>query len=47
MVARIDRRFQRLTAERRSALVTYIMAGDPDPHTSLDILRPFQQRERT
>ena len=39
MVSRIDRRFQRLTAERRSALVTYIMAGDPDPRTSLDILR--------
>jgi tryptophan synthase alpha chain len=39
MVSRIDRRFQRLAAERRSALVTYIMAGDPDPGTSLDILR--------
>jgi tryptophan synthase alpha chain len=39
MVSRIDRRFQRLTDERRSALVTYIMAGDPDPRTSLDILR--------
>jgi tryptophan synthase alpha chain len=39
MVSRIDRRFQRLAAERRSALVTYIMAGDPDPGTSIDILR--------
>jgi tryptophan synthase alpha chain len=39
MISRIDRRFQRLAAERRSALVTYIMAGDPDPDTSLDILR--------
>jgi tryptophan synthase alpha chain len=38
MISRIDRRFQRLAAERRSALVTYIMAGDPDPDTSLDIL---------
>ena len=39
MISRIDRRFQRLAAERRSALVTYVMAGDPDPETSLDILR--------
>jgi tryptophan synthase alpha chain len=39
MISRIDRRFQRLAAERRSALVTFVMAGDPDPDTSLDILR--------
>ena len=39
MISRIDRRFQRLAAERRSALVTYVMAGDPDPRTSLDILK--------
>jgi tryptophan synthase alpha chain len=39
MSNRIDRRFQRLAAERRTALVTYVMAGDPDPATSLDILR--------
>jgi tryptophan synthase alpha chain len=38
MISRIDRRFERLAAERRSALVTYVMAGDPDPDTSLDIL---------
>ena len=39
MISRIDRRFQRLAAERRAALVTYVMAGDPDPATSLDILK--------
>jgi tryptophan synthase alpha chain len=39
MISRIDRRFQRLAAERRSALVAYVMAGDPDPAASLDILR--------
>ncbi len=39
MVARIDRRFERLAAERRAALVAYIMAGDPDPETSLDLLK--------
>jgi len=39
MSSRIDRRFQRLAAEQRAALVTYVMAGDPDPVTSLDILR--------
>jgi tryptophan synthase alpha chain len=38
MISRIDRRFQRLAAERRSALVTFVMAGDPDPDTSLEIL---------
>ena len=39
MIARIDRRFQRLAAEGRTGLVTFVMAGDPDPETSLDILR--------
>jgi tryptophan synthase alpha chain len=39
MGARIDRRFQRLAAERKAALVAYIMAGDPDPETSLAILK--------
>src|SRR5208283_3628725 len=39
MTSRIDRRFQRLAAERRPALVTFIMAGDPDLQTSLSILR--------
>ncbi len=38
MISRIDRRFQRLAAERRAALVTFVMAGDPDPATSLAIL---------
>jgi tryptophan synthase alpha chain len=39
MTERIDLRFQRLAAERRAALVTYIMSGDPDPQTSLTILK--------
>jgi tryptophan synthase alpha chain len=39
MTERIDLRFQRLAAERRAALVTYIMSGDPDAGTSLGILR--------
>jgi tryptophan synthase alpha chain len=39
MISRIDRRFLRLAAERRAGLVTYVMAGDPDPDTSLAILR--------
>ena len=39
MVARIDRRFKRLAAERRAALVAFIMAGDPDPGTSLALLK--------
>lgn len=39
MISRIDRRFRRLADEGRSALATFVMAGDPDPHTSLAILR--------
>jgi len=36
---RIERRFAALGRERRAALVTFVTAGDPDPATSLDILR--------
>lgn len=39
MTARLEARFQRCRAEARAALVTYVMAGDPDPETSLAILR--------
>jgi tryptophan synthase alpha chain len=35
--SRIDRRFAALGQEGRSALVTFITAGDPDPATSLAI----------
>jgi tryptophan synthase alpha chain len=36
---RIDRRFEKLAAEGRPALVTYFMGGDPDYATSLKIMR--------
>jgi tryptophan synthase alpha chain len=36
---RIDERFAQLRAEGRSALVTFLTAGDPDRETSLAILR--------
>jgi len=36
---RIETRFAKCRAENRAALVTYIMAGDPDPETSLAIMR--------
>jgi tryptophan synthase alpha chain len=39
MTTRIDRRFAALNAEGRAALVTFLTAGDPDPDTSLAILR--------
>ncbi|HSU98958.1 MAG TPA: tryptophan synthase subunit alpha, partial [Roseiarcus sp.] len=38
MTARLDLRFERLAAERRAALLTFIMAGDPDRETSSAIL---------
>jgi len=39
MTTRIDTRFAQLTQEGRSAFVTFLMAGDPDPATSLAIIR--------
>jgi tryptophan synthase alpha chain len=36
---RIDKRFADLRREGRAALVTFLTAGDPDPETSLTILR--------
>ena len=38
MTARLDLRFQQVAAERRAALLTFIMAGDPDGETSSAIL---------
>ncbi|MGO4831232.1 tryptophan synthase subunit alpha [Rhizobiaceae sp. 2RAB30] len=39
MTTRIDRRFAKLKAEGRPALVTYFMGGDPDYATSLSIMK--------
>jgi len=39
MTTRIDRRFAKLKAEGRPALVTYFMGGDPDYETSLAIMK--------
>jgi tryptophan synthase alpha chain len=39
MTERMDRRFAALKEEGRAALVTFIMAGDPDEATSLAILQ--------
>jgi tryptophan synthase alpha chain len=39
MTTRIDARFAALRASQRAALVTFVMAGDPDPATSLAILK--------
>jgi tryptophan synthase alpha chain len=39
MTTRIDRRFAELKRGQRAALVTFLTAGDPDPETSLAILR--------
>jgi tryptophan synthase alpha chain len=38
MTTRIDQRFAELAREGRAALVTFTMAGDPDPETALAIL---------
>jgi tryptophan synthase alpha chain len=42
-VSRIDARFEALRREGRAGLVTYVMAGDPDPATSADILKALPE----
>jgi tryptophan synthase alpha chain len=39
VTTRIDACFAELQKQGRSAFVTYVMSGDPDPKTSLDIMR--------
>jgi tryptophan synthase alpha chain len=39
MTTRIDARFAQLKKENRSAFVTFLMAGDPDPEASLAIIK--------
>jgi tryptophan synthase alpha chain len=39
MTTRIDTRFAALKAEGRAGLVTFLMAGDPDHATSLEIIK--------
>ena len=38
MTTRIDRRFAALKSEKRAALITFMMCGDPDLKTSLELL---------
>jgi tryptophan synthase alpha chain len=39
VTTRIDARFAELAKQGRSAFVTFVMAGDPDPATALDIIK--------
>jgi tryptophan synthase alpha chain len=39
MTTRIDARFAELKKQGRSAFITFVMAGDPDPITSLEIIK--------
>jgi tryptophan synthase alpha chain len=43
MTTRIDARFAELNKQGRSAFVTFLMAGDPDPATSLAIIKALPQ----
>ncbi|MEA2898912.1 MAG: tryptophan synthase alpha chain [Bradyrhizobium sp.] len=43
MTTRIDTRFAELKREGRAAFVTFLMAGDPDLKTSLDIIRALPE----
>lgn len=42
-MTRIDRRFAELKAQGRAALVTFVTAGDPDPKTSLALLKALPE----
>ena len=39
MTTRIDTRFAELKKQGRAAFVTFVTAGDPDPKTSLDVIK--------
>jgi tryptophan synthase alpha chain len=43
MTTRIDQRFAALAAAGRAGLVTFVMAGDPDPETSFAIIKALPQ----
>jgi tryptophan synthase alpha chain len=43
MTTRIDTRFTELQKQGRSAFVTYVMGGDPDMATSLEIMKALPQ----
>jgi tryptophan synthase alpha chain len=39
VTTRIDARYAELNSQGRSAFITFVMAGDPDPATSLEIIK--------
>ena len=43
MTTRIDRKFSGLAGEGRCGLVTFLMAGDPDPETSVAIVKALPE----
>jgi tryptophan synthase alpha chain len=43
VTSRMDARFAQLKTEGRSAFVTFVMAGDPDPETALAIVKALPQ----
>jgi len=43
MTTRIDARFAQLKQQGRPAFVTFVMAGDPDPATSLAVVKALPQ----
>ena len=43
MTTRIEKRFAALKKEGRAALVTFLMSGDPDPATSLAMIKALPQ----
>ena len=45
MTTRIDKRFAELRNEGRAALVTFLMCGDPDLDTSLQLIEALGARQ--
>ena len=43
MTTRIENRFAKVRAEHRAALVTFVMGGDPDPESSMNLLNALPE----
>ena len=44
MTSRIKEVFSKIKAEKRKALITYIVSGDPDTETTIEIMNSMVQQ---
>ena len=43
MTSKIKETFSKIKKEKRKALITYIVSGDPNPNTTLEIMNSMVQ----